>query len=170
MNIRDYAIAPINAFTIFIPEQQEAIASLSSQGKGRVMRIASRRSFFVVACFVSVLAGCSGSNEYETTRVSGVVTCRGKAVANATVNFTPVPDPSRPSGNRGRVALGLTDQDGRFTLTTYQDGDGAIVGKHIVTVGLNMDESTGRVQAFACNDSTKEVTVDRGTSEYQIEF
>ncbi|MCC6511553.1 MAG: hypothetical protein IT423_20810 [Pirellulaceae bacterium] len=122
------------------------------------------------ASLIVVLSGCGGSNEYETTPVRGVVTCHGKPVANATVNFTPLPEEGRPKGQRGRVALGLTDNEGRFTLTTYQDGDGAIVGKHTVTVGLNMDESSGKVQAFACKDSKKEVTVDRQTNEYKIEF
>jgi hypothetical protein len=118
----------------------------------------------------SMLAGCGGSNEYETTPVSGVVTCEGKPVANATVNFTPLPEEGRPTGQRGRVALGLTDKDGHFTLTTYKDNDGAIVGRHTVTVGLNMDESTGKVQTFACKSSSKEVAVDRKTKEYKIDF
>ncbi len=134
------------------------------------MHITNPKPYFVFACFVFIFQGCGGSNEYETTPVSGVVTCQGKPVANATVNFTPVADGSRAAGQRGRVALGLTDKDGRFTLTTYKDGDGAIIGKHIVTVGLDMDESSGKVQAFACKDSTKEVTVDRKTSEYKVEF
>jgi uncharacterized GH25 family protein len=134
------------------------------------MHITNCRPYFVFVCLLFIFNGCGGSNEYETTPVSGVVTCQGKPVANATVNFTPVPDESRAAGQRGRVALGLTDKDGRFTLTTYQDGDGAIVGKHVVTVGLNMDESSGKVQAFACKDSTKEVSVDRNTSEYKVEF
>ena len=75
-----------------------------------------------------------------------------------------------PAGQRGRVALGLTDNDGRFTLTTYKDGDGAIVGRHTVTVGLNVDESTGKAQAFACKDSSTEVTVEREIKEYEIDF
>lgn len=120
--------------------------------------------------FVIIFSGCGGSNEYETTPVSGVVTCQGKPVSNATVNFTPLPDASRAAGQRGRPALGLTDKEGRFTLTTYHDGDGAIVGKHTVTVGLNVDESSGKAAAFACQNSKQEVTVDRKTREYKIDF
>jgi uncharacterized GH25 family protein len=134
------------------------------------MHIATRKLCLSCTFIVLVFVGCGSSNEYETTRVSGLVTCQGKPVANATVNFTPVPEESRAAGQRGRVALGHTDKDGRFTLTTYQDGDGAIVGKHVVTVGLNMDEASGKVQAFACKDSKIEVTVDRKTSEYKIDF
>jgi hypothetical protein len=83
------------------------------------MRYSEKLIHAVVAMFIGgMLAGCGGSNEYETTPVSGVVTCEGKPVANATVNFTPLPEEGRPSGQRGRVALGLTDKDGHFTLTT----------------------------------------------------
>ena len=134
------------------------------------MSIGLGNSVIAVVLLSVTTCGCSNSTEYETTLVSGVVTCQGKPVPNATVNFTPVPDENRSAGQRGRVALGLTDKDGRFTLTTYQDGDGAIVGKHIVTVGLNMDESSGKVQAFACKDSKKEIIVERKTRDYKIEF
>lgn len=134
------------------------------------MRTAIKFQNFAAVLLCLVLAGCGGSNEYETTPVSGVVTCHGKPVANATVNFTPLPAEGRAPGQRGRVALGLTDKDGRFKLTTYNDDDGAIVGKHTVTVSLNIDESTGKAQAFACKNASKEVTVERKTKQYDIDF
>ena len=66
----------------------------------------------------------------------------------------------------------MTDQNGRFKLTTYENDDGAIVGRHRVTVGLNFEESTGKdpSKAFPCRDSSKEVTVERGMGEIRIEF
>ena len=135
------------------------------------VRVTDKVSVVVAVMFLgALLAGCGGTNEYETTPVSGVVTCQGKPVANATVNFTPNAEEGRPKGQRGRVALGLTDKDGRFTLTTYKDNDGAIVGSHTVTVGLNMDESTGKAQSFACKAASTVVTVDRKTKEYKIDF
>jgi hypothetical protein len=134
------------------------------------MLVIFRKLCLASTCLWVVFSGCGGSNEYETTPVSGVVTCQGKPVGNATVNFTPLLDASRAPGQRGRPALGLTDKDGRFTLTTYNDGDGAIVGKHTVTVRLNIDESSGKAAAFACQNSEQEVTVDRKTKEYKIDF
>ena len=118
------------------------------------------------------LVGCNGGDPYATTPVSGVVTCQGKPVANATVNFTPQPQEGRAEGRRGRVALGITDQEGRFTLTTFENNDGAIVGKHTVSVGLNIDESTGAspTKNFPCSGSTIEVVVERGVKEYKVEF
>lgn len=127
-------------------------------------------STIALAC---LLNGCSGNSEqYETVPVSGVVTCEGKPIANATVNFTPMADQGRAEGRRGRVALGMTDKDGRFKLTTYENDDGAIVGKHTVTVGLNFDEKTGRdpSKSFPCRNSSKEVTVEAGMGELKIDF
>src|SRR5262249_49173849 len=34
----------------------------------------------------------------------------------------------------GRSALGQIDAEGNYTLTTFEPGDGAIVGNHIVTI------------------------------------
>jgi hypothetical protein len=134
------------------------------------MNFAFQKLWLASTCFIVAFSGCGGSNEYETTPVSGVVTCQGKPVSNAFVNFTPLPDANRATGQRGRPALGLTDSEGRFTLTTYNDGDGAIVGKHTVTVGLDVDESSGKTAAFACQNSSQEVNVDRKTKEYKIDF
>lgn len=128
-------------------------------------------------CLLAVLslpwAGCGGDAEqYKTVPVSGVVTCKGVPVANATVNFTPLAEAGRVEGRPGRLALGKTDKDGRFTLTTYENDDGAIVGKHTVTVGLNFDEGAGTSpgKGFPCRDSSKEVTVTGPTTDMRIEF
>jgi hypothetical protein len=120
-----------------------------------------------------LVAGCGGGAEqYETIPVRGIVTCQGKPVANAIVNFTPLAAEGRAEGRPGRVALGMTDKEGRFTLSTYQDNDGAIVGRHVVTVGLNSSDDSGTDpnRKFACRDSSKEVTVEAGMGEIKIDF
>ena len=35
---------------------------------------------------------------------------------------------------KGRPAVGMTDGDGRFSLLTFRQGDGALLGQHVVTV------------------------------------
>jgi hypothetical protein len=116
--------------------------------------------------------GCSDAQQYQTVPVSGVITCKGVPVANAMVNFTPLQQEDRAQGQPGRVALGMTDKEGRFTLTTYENNDGAIVGRHTVTVGFNADAETGRDpnRTFPCRDSSKEVTVEGGMGEIKIEL
>lgn len=76
-------------------------------------------------CCTIVPAGC-GSGRPETVPVTGVVTLDGKALEAASVLLSP------EAG--GHPATGLTDKDGRFTLTTFVKGDGALLGKHQVCV------------------------------------
>lgn len=72
-----------------------------------------------------VLVGC-GPSRPETVPVSGHVTLNGQPVEGATVMFSPEAE--------GRPATGTTDADGRFTLKTFEAGDGALPGVHSVTV------------------------------------
>jgi hypothetical protein len=78
----------------------------------------------LIALSASLLNGC-GSRNPPTYAIAGTVTYRGKPVENAGVMFMP---------NSGRPASGQTDAQGRFTLRTYKDNDGAIVGENIVCV------------------------------------
>jgi hypothetical protein len=73
-----------------------------------------------------VIAGCGGgdADEPPTVRVSGTLTVEGKPVSQGVVHFHPA---------KGRPATGIV-KDGKFTLTTYTDGDGAIPGKNQVAV------------------------------------
>jgi len=71
--------------------------------------------------------GC-GPGGPETAPVSGTVTLDGQPVAGAAVMLVPE--------SAGRPAHGVTDSQGKFTLTTFEEGDGALVGKHSVTVTL----------------------------------
>jgi hypothetical protein len=81
----------------------------------------------LVACvgIVFLVTGC-GPSRPKTAPVSGVVTLDGKPVAGASVMLTP--------DDGGRPALGESDAEGKFALATFEPGDGALVGKHHVTV------------------------------------
>ncbi len=86
--------------------------------------------FFAVGCLVilgTCLGGCKGGVAGPPTEpVSGVVTLDGKPVPQANVVF--VPDGS------GQGAAGITDEAGKYTLTTTNPQDGAVVGKYKVMV------------------------------------
>jgi hypothetical protein len=73
--------------------------------------------------------GCGGPKIVE---VSGVVTLNGKAYPNAVVSFQPVGSEGNP--NPGRGSAGVTDENGRFTLTYDGSESGALVGKHRVRI------------------------------------
>lgn len=57
--------------------------------------------------------------------VSGIVTFNGKPVPAAQVLFT-------SAGHR--PAAGETDDSGRYVLSTFETGDGALIGSYSVTV------------------------------------
>jgi len=77
---------------------------------------------FPLTCLLTT--GC-GSNRLATARVAGVVTWNGKPVEAGTITFYP---------EKGRPASGRIQPDGSYTLTTFNAGDGAILGAHRVTI------------------------------------
>ncbi|QDU76581.1 Nickel uptake substrate-specific transmembrane region [Bremerella volcania] len=103
---------------------------------------------------VTIVAGCNQSNLPKTERVTGQVLYKGSPVDNATVIF------SRGSRNiaNGEIALGKTDAQGNFSLTTHLSGQsdvsGAIAGTYQVTVskkvpppGMTQAEYDAKVEA-----------------------
>ena len=74
---------------------------------------------------LATLVGCGDAQRLATAPVSGRVTVGDQPVTKGQVIFTP---------EQGRSAKGTIGPDGAFTLSTYADGDGAIVGKHRIAV------------------------------------
>jgi hypothetical protein len=64
-------------------------------------------------------------------KVHGKVSYQGKPVSSGRVVFTPVAGKGRDTG---QGASGEIESDGSFEMTTFNTGDGAILGQHIVTV------------------------------------
>jgi len=85
------------------------------------LAVASSIALSVLLC----TAGC-GSNRPKLVPVKGTVTVDGKPIEGALVTFLPQ--------FAGQPAIGTTIADGTFTLTTHPHGQGAMPGKHIITV------------------------------------
>ena len=81
---------------------------------------------------LALLAGCQGSGRVETYPVSGQVEYGGKPAAGVQVFLMPTSAPTRPEipGN----PHGVTDEQGRFRLSTFGDGDGAAAGGYQVVL------------------------------------
>jgi hypothetical protein len=95
-----------------------------------IVRRYGRLAAAVALCFGSI--GCSGAaGRPPLAKVSGTVTHNGKPVTTGSVVFTPIGDSQSGSA---RIATGQIESDGSYTLTTYDTGDGAVLGQHIVTV------------------------------------
>ncbi|HXG09757.1 MAG TPA: hypothetical protein VNK04_08205 [Gemmataceae bacterium] len=81
-------------------------------------------------------AGCSG--EPAVVKVSGKVTHNGKPVPGLFLNFEP---------EKGRPSWAITDKEGRFTLSCFEDNDGAVVGAHRVYVSIK-DEGQEEMRKY----------------------
>ncbi len=89
----------------------------------------SRRNVYIwgahlLAALAGPVAGCSSST-MPLARATGTITIEGQPIAGAKVVFRP---------EAGPAASGETDTKGRFVLSTYQSGDGAVIGHHSVVV------------------------------------
>jgi hypothetical protein len=106
-------------------------------------------AFAALACLALLsFAGCGPSQPtgivYDTVPAAGRITYQGKPLENYRVYL-------HPADATQRVSSGKTDADGRFTLGTNEEGDGALVGAHKVSVtyvGPEIQEEPGR-ETFA---------------------
>lgn len=85
---------------------------------------ASRPSAALLLAAVVAAAGC-GEGRPELAPVEGVVSFAGKPVEQGIITFYPA---------AGRPATGSLGPGGRYRLTTYESGDGALVGAHKVVI------------------------------------
>jgi hypothetical protein len=95
------------------------------------MRSCAAWAVAVFAASIMVVGGCGSGGAASTEAVTGTVTYNGAPVADASVTFTP---------EKGRPATGITDAGGKFTLTTNVVGDGAVAGKHKVSIAPNASQ------------------------------
>ena len=86
----------------------------------------------VILAATAFLAGCGGGGSAPVTvHVQGMVTYQGKPVPKLSVAFIP---------DKGMLASGTTDAQGRFSLMTNKPGDGAMVGTYKVAINFVPDE------------------------------
>ena len=78
-----------------------------------------------LALGVAVLAATGCDRGPQVAPVTGVVKYRGKPLEFGTVTF---------QAQQGQPARGNIQPDGSFTLSTFREGDGAMVGLHQVRV------------------------------------
>ena len=102
------------------------------------MAIATRRPIHVYLAIIALssMVGCprSAIDHPETREVTGNVTFNGATVAGAMVSFSPKADD-------GYAAVGVTDNQGNFTLQTFETADGAVPGDYAITVSKSVQES-----------------------------
>lgn len=79
----------------------------------------------MLMCFCAALLPGCGPQYPDCYPVVGKVTVNGKPLTQGTITFYP---------SHGRSALGKIASDGTYTLTTFNDGDGALPADHVVVI------------------------------------
>jgi hypothetical protein len=82
-------------------------------------------ALLIATAIAGALAGCRPPGSAPTVPAAGRLTYQGKPLANIDVVFTPT---------QGRRGSGTTDAQGRFQISTFARGDGAVPGRHRVTL------------------------------------
>jgi hypothetical protein len=101
----------------------------------------------LAALMLSCTLGCGdGRVKFDLSPTSGRVMCEGQPVAFATVFFEPLPDGEKAI--TGKQGIGYADANGIFAITTYDQNDGAVIGKHRVRVGRALGE---HASSFKCD-------------------
>lgn len=117
------------------------------------------------------ISGCgSGQVKMPVALTEGRVVCEGQPVPFATVYFEPLPEGK--NALTGKQAIGYADEQGYFTLTTYDKGDGAAIGKHRVRVGPALGDAAKSAPPCECAldpyTDVMEVTIQQGRNNIEI--
>jgi len=103
-----------------------------------VSRDRRRMSLGLPLCWLCVVSlaslGCDSGPEMAPAR--GTVSVKGTTLTHGKVLFEPV--------GGGEIAVGEIDEDGSFVLTTFEVGDGALVGEHTVGITQRSDDAAER--------------------------
>lgn len=115
---------------------------------------------FVLASLFAVtimLANGCGDGRPKRVPVAGQVLIDGKPLTHGQIMFVPA---------SGRPSQGQLDNDGRFVLSCYEQGDGALMGSHkvAVTAGIGINNTQTRWYApkkyaeYRTSGLTREIT------------
>lgn len=136
---------------------------------------------WTVPLLMAAVVGC-GSGGPALVPVTGVLTYKGKPVANAGLRFLP---------EAGRPSSGQTDEEGRFTLSYDREHEGAVMGKHKVWVTRMPTRPTTKAEQEAAimgrktplsrdlsaffdkygeKNSKVEVVIDKNTKELKLDW
>jgi hypothetical protein len=129
-------------------------------------RLRNRCVSLFVAAWLAAAVGCADGRPARVP-VGGQVLIDSQPLADAYVRF--VPSNARPS-------IAKTDSAGRFQLTCFDKGDGAVRGTHHVAVIASEELSGTAVRWFAPKKYAEESTsglqyeIDEPTDDLKIEL
>ncbi len=126
--------------------------TITRHGVRRMIRHTNRSSAIGSAVAIGLLTACVGCDSRpQVAPVSGLVTLDGQPLKFGSVMF------QQTTG--GQPAVGTIQSDGSFTLSTFEENDGAIVGQHMVRVACYSTQDPA--VADQAGDSLGELLIPR---------
>jgi hypothetical protein len=113
----------------------------------------------------AVLASGCGKDPHRVAPVSGTVTMDDKPLAGALVSFLPE---TKPGAMPSPTSRGVTDQQGRYSLTTSEDKPGAVVGLSKVRISTLRSQAGGETEGGAI--ISRETVPERYNSRTELTF
>jgi hypothetical protein len=98
-------------------------------------------------------AGCGKDDQVAVNPVAGTISQGGKPVAKAMILFQPTAPktPEQADAPEHSTLVAETDQEGKYSLSTYTANDGAPAGDYLIAIrplgnGPSVEESDGPVR------------------------
>lgn len=113
-----------------------------------------RMAWMAVLVSLAVTIGCGPAGPKLVPVRGRVVYADGRPVTAASVCFTP-----EAATDDLKLATSLLMEDGTFTLRTYPDGDGAMIGAYKVTISLGRGTPRNLAQYTRLKDTPFKVDV-----------
>jgi hypothetical protein len=101
--------------------------------------------------------------------VTGKVTLDGKPLPNATVRFIPLDDEGQRERKGASIAMGMTDDTGKYRLLYVKDTYGAAVGKNRVQIAAKDGSGHERVQRDFNAVSQLQREVKSGSQQFDFD-
>lgn len=128
-----------------------------------------RAMMFASVLCSAVCIGCGNPEEFPVVPTKGVVTCDGKPVPFAMIFFEPIR--TGETAFVGKQGFATANEQGEFVVTTYNDNDGVVLGKHNVHVMPPHSEDHPGLKRCPCEfDSKKEPITVEVTKDSKNEF
>lgn len=111
------------------------------------------------------LTGCGSDWQASTYSARGIISINGLPPEGALIQLHPT---GEPTDVRHSIPWALVQNDGTYTLTTYESGDGAPVGEYAVTIKWSPDVTSPSFEDRLKNaytnpaDSEWKFTITRG--------
>jgi hypothetical protein len=120
------------------------------------MRLTALVRSLVLIASAAFLLGCGDTGKPPLGRVSGKVTYNGQPVTKGIVSFVPR---GGPGSQTGQTATGEIGSDGSYTLTTFDKGDGAVLGEHTVLVSAREEDPAIKGHGMPIPDAKGRVNI-----------